>query len=436
MNVLCIDADGSGLDFCLRAQAAGHKIRLFVGAMKGGERRKTGDGMVPRVDNWRASMRWADLVFLTGNDKYMAELEPLKQKGFPIFSSGVQGTKLEVDRGFGQQVIGMFNIPVIPYEEFTDFDSAIEHVAATGERYVSKPMGDEEDKALTHVAKSPEDLVYMLSKWKKAGKKPHLMLQEFTPGVEFGVTAIVGPHGFNKWKFENFEHKKLMTGEKGPNTGEMGTLLKPVKESKLFDITLAPLEDYLVSIGYIGPVDMNCIVAKDTPYPLEFTSRPGWPIWRIMQAAIKGDPVQWMLDAHNGVDSMDVDARVHVGVVLAQPGFPYGACGSKDVTGVPLFGIEALAANDVSLGDVMLGEVDTLVDGDLKTVQMPVTCGDYIAIINGRGKTVRAAQKQVYNSIDKINIPNSALYRVDIGDRAEKDLPLLQKHGFATEWEF
>ena len=79
------------------------------------------------------------------------------------------------------------------------------------------------------------------------------------------------------------------------------------RKSLLADKVLKPLEDFLHGIGYSGYIDVNCIIDdKGNPWPLEFTTRPGWPLFQIQQALHLGDPIQWMLDSLNGKDTFKV----------------------------------------------------------------------------------------------------------------------------------
>ena len=74
--------------------------------------------------------------------------------------------------------------------------------------------------------------------------------------------------------------------------------------------------------------------------------------------------------------------------------------------------------------------------GKIVDKEMLVTTGDYVLICSGTGTTVEKAKENAYKVVDKMEIPNSPMYRTDIGCRLEKQLPELQKHGFATEWEY
>src|ERR1017187_4111784 len=128
-------------------------------------------------------------------------------------------------------------------------------------RYVSKPSGDA-DKALSYVSKGPADMIFMLQNWKLLGKnKAPFLLQEFTAGIEFAVGGWFGKNGFSQFFLENFEHKKLMNGEIGVNTGEMGTAMKycTAEESLLAREVLLPLEGALFRAGYTGYIDVSVI---------------------------------------------------------------------------------------------------------------------------------------------------------------------------------
>ena len=64
--------------------------------------------------------------------------------------------------------------------------------------------------------------------------------------------------------------------------------MRYVTESLLAEEVLYPLEPILHKMGYVGYVDINCMIAKDVLHiPLEFTNRPGWPLYNIQQALHK-----------------------------------------------------------------------------------------------------------------------------------------------------
>ena len=439
MKILIIDPSGCGcaLSFGLRSEAAGHEVKLFLRHNKDGSRAEVGDGgLIKRVSNWEDHMNWADLIFVTDNIYYIHALERYRDKGYPIFGSNLEGTSWEQERDYGEIILNKAGVETIPSQTFDNYDDAIAYVKENPYRYVSKPIGDG-DKTLSYVAKSAADMLYMLSYWKKKNSfKGKFILQEFRPGVEFGVGGWFGSGGFSKYFCESWEHKKLMDGELGVTTGEQGTIVRYTKDSKLADQMLKPLEGMLHGIGYTGYIDVNCIVdKKGTAWPLEFTTRPGWPLFNIQMSLHKGDPAQWMLDMIDGKDTLKVSDKIACGVVVTIPDYPYSRMTKKENSGYPIWGLTMEdAVNDVHLCEVQWGKGPAMIDGELKeNIPMFVTAGDYVCTVVGLGDTIEKSREAVYSKIKKkIEIPNSIAYRTDIGEKVQKNLPALQEYGYAT----
>ena len=437
MNVLLLDPPGAFVDFAIRCMAHGHEVKQWIKKALDGSESEVGRGIVPRVANWEAYMNWADIIILSDNVHQMTKLEKYHKQGYPIVGSNNIGSDLELDRTFGMNILEKAGLDVIPSTCFEDYNSAIEFVKNNPIRYVSKPSGDA-DKALSYVSKSAEDMIFMLERWKSKGRnKQPFILQEFTPGVEVAVGGWHGPHGFNRAICENFEFKKLMSGNYGVNTGEMGTVLKYVKDSQLFDETLGKLTDYLGYINYVGYVDLAFIIDDKTgsPRPLEWTTRPGWPLFNIQTALHKGDPVQWMLDLVNGKDSLKVSDKIAVGVLAAIPDFPFTKSTGRDPSGFPIYGLDKCGDN-IHLCEVKMGKAPMLRDGKIVNESMLVTAGDYALVTTGTSTCVQKAAKKAYEVMDLINIPNSLIVRDDIGERLEKDIPKLNQLGYCTEFLF
>ena len=266
---------------------------------------------------------------------------------------------------------------------------------------------------------------------KNSKVKGSFIFQEFVPGVEVAVGGWFGPGGFLSHFLENFEHKKLMNGDVGVNTGEMGTVMRYTKESALAEYLLRPLEGHLYRAGYTGFIDVSVIVAKDgTPLPLEFTTRPGWPLFQIQQS-LHPDPCEWMLGCLHGMDLFAPSTQVAVGVVMAIPDFPYSKTTKKEVYGYPLYGWDTVREKNLHYANVMMGSAPS---DNLEPEDVPVTAGDFVVVVSGNGPSVCAAKKAAYRNLKKIELPNSPLYRTDIGDRLEKCLPLLQSHDWCEGW--
>jgi phosphoribosylamine--glycine ligase len=437
VKILLIDHCGAAVDWAMTCQDWGHEVRMYVSKTKEGWRSPIGDGIIPRVEEWKSSMKWADLIFLTDNVVYLKDLESYRKAGYPIVGPSFEAAKWELDREVGQEVFKKAGINVMDSTEFTDYDTAIKHVLKTMDRYVSKPSGDA-DKALSYVSKSPADMIFMLEYWKKAGKnKAPFILQKFNPGIEMAVGGWFGPGGWSKWFCENFEHKKLMPGDSGCNTGEQGTCLRYVKNSKLAEEVLKPITSFLHKIGYVGYLDVAVIIDKNgVPWPLEFTCRPGWPCFVIQTALHTGDPAQWLLDLFNGKDTLEVNDEIATGVVVSIPPYPYPIKDLKQVCGFPIYGIDSMLTEDIKLCEVMKGVAPLEVDGKIIKSEMYVTAGNYVLVACGTDYTVEGSAKRAYRAIKKCEIPNSPGFRDDIGERLKKQLPDLQDLGYAESWAY
>lgn len=440
MRILLIDRYGGDgfLDFAMRCQDDGHAVKWFF---KRDERSMNyGKGIIDDIVNdWRPWMKWADLVVLADNTIYLRELDVWRKKGVPIVGATREAAAWELDRQLGQDVFKKRGIKVPDCKEFYDYNDALAYVHKECRAFVCKPSYDEADKSLSYVSKSPADMVWMLEKWKKAKRhKGNFILQEKVSGCEMAVGGWFGPHGFNEGWCENWEFKSLMAGDRGPNVGEMGTVLRFVRNSKLADKVLKPLEEALEKLDYCGYVDVNCIIDdKGVPYPLEFTMRMGWPTFNIQQALIKGDHAEWLASLCEGRDNKSFALNtVATGVVMALPEFPYGKTPMDKVTGVPIYDLTESMMPNVHLCEAMRQSVPMDVHQKVVTMEQYVTAGDYVLVASGVGPSVQTSRAKAYQTLEKIRLPASPFWRPDIGSRLKKQLPMVQMHGYAKGMEF
>lgn len=432
-----MDSVGEGMGLAVRAAKAGHQVKIWYSK---DNHPRTGEGFkhIERVDSWLAEARWADLIVPTGNHEFMAKLDSLKKMGMPVFGPSSKSAALEIKRAQGMKFFEDHGIAVPTYQQFPNLAAAEAHVRETGERFVFKTLGDEDDKSLSYVGKSAADMIARLQRWQRLKLNPAgpVMLQQFIPGVEVGVSRWMGAEGFVGPYNENAEFKKLLSGNVGPNCGEAGTLMKYVAASKLGDQVLAPLEESLVKLGHLGDIDVNCIVdEKGQAWPLEFTMRLGWPAANIMWGCHKEDPIEWMLDAIHGIDSLETRNKTACGVVIAQPDYPYSTRSPEELEGVPVYGVTSKNEAYLSPQAVMIQKMPEM-DGD-KVVEKSIWCttGDYVCVVSGQGSTVKRATERAYTTLKELHIPDMC-YRDDIGEKLKEEIPKLQEHGYATEWTY
>jgi phosphoribosylamine--glycine ligase len=439
MRVLIIDADNIGLDFAVRCEAYGHEVRWFRFSKKP---TRNGEGFpgITIVEDWKASMPWAKdgLIVTTANAKYMPELDRYRDMGFLIFSPTVRSSRLEIDRKAGLDAMKRVGIDVPEYQVFNGLKEAETFARKSDKSFVFKTMGDNEDKSLSYVSTDPADLVGWLQRKQAQGLNPkgQVMLQEKIDMIaEVGVSGWFGPEGFlpNKWQI-CFEHKKLMPGNFGPNTGEQGTVCQYVEQDKMAEEMLMPMEAELLKAGHRGDFAIGCgIDSKGKAWPFEFTCRLGWPAFFIQCASHPCDPAKWMYDLLRGEDSLEVSRDVSIGVVLAQPRYPYGDAEPKEVEGNPIAGADEVW-DQVHPVDMMIGKGPAMQDG--KVVDKPIyqTSGEYVMVVTGLGKTVAQAKDKVYGAVDEIKFSNM-IVRNDVGDGVIKKLPELHKFGYAMDMQ-
>lgn len=426
------------LDFAWRAKHAGHDVRHFIRDHP--HSKDIGLGLVEVVRDFHEWLRWADLIVASDNVKYVRELDAWKKDNpnCVCLSCNAEGSCLELDRIAGMKVMQDAGIVTPMYQEFRDYDKAIAYVKKEDRRYVSKPNGDA-DKSLSYVSKTPADMVYMLERWKRSGKlKDSFILQDFIEGVEMAVGGWFSKGEWMPGWCENFEFKKFMNDDLGVATGEQGTVVQHVKSSKLAREMLVPLTDYLARIDYTGYVDVNCIIDEDQAWPLELTMRFGWPTFQIQMELMNGDdPVEWMCALCQGnEDQIFHENLIGCGIVMSIPDYPYSHVTKKEVVGVPIYGAKLAPQSMLHLGEVMLGEAPTKTRTGIVNAPALVTAGDYLLVMVGTGSTVSQASGSAYRRLRKLVVPNSPMYRTDIGKRLRTELPFLQHRGYATSLEY
>jgi len=434
MKFLLVDQDGVGLAIAWRASLAGHKVRWFIKPSKTIDP-TVGDGFpgIQKVDNWLSHAMWADLIFCTSNCAYIPQLERVKKAGAKVYGPSVASADLEIKRGEGMKFLEEHGVEVPPYKTFKTLKDAEKYVWKTEERWVFKTLGDNEDKSLSYCGKSPADMISRLRRWQEMGMNPkgEVMLQQFIPGIEMGVSRWMGKDGWCSPPNINFEHKKLMPKNYGPNTGEQATLMQYVTEEKMSKDLLDPIEKDMLKLGHLGDMDLNCIIdEKGKAWPLEFTNRPGWPAFNMMLAQHKGDPIQWMADSLEGKNTLQVSYETGVCIVMTQPPFPYTNTDLKKTSGVPIYGVTKTNQRYIMPQGVKMATLVDDVDGKPVERQMWATAGEYIAVITALGPNVKKAAERAYKTVDELSVPDM-IVRACVGDDMEEKLTKLQAMGYA-----
>jgi len=277
-------------------------------------------------------------------------------------------------------------------------------------------IGEEEDG---------KDLIQVLGDYKKAWAKkiPHFQLQKRISGVEVAVGAFFNGKEFIYPINVNFEHKKLFPGNLGPSTGEMGTSMFWSGPNKIFNQTLKKMEPKLAEEGYVGYIDINFIVNNHGIYPLEWTSRFGYPTISIQQEGMITPLGEFFYElAKGGNPKLKTRTGFQIGVRIVVPPFPFRDPETFSVKSKDSIIFFKKPTEGVHIEDVKLLNGEWLVTG----------VSGVVLIVCGTGQTMKQAQHQVYSRIKNITIPHM-YYRTDIGDRWSEDSDKLHSWGYLRE---
>ncbi|MGA8035803.1 MAG: phosphoribosylglycinamide synthetase C domain-containing protein [Candidatus Acidiferrales bacterium] len=422
-NFLFVSLTGLISDIAWQVAKEGNEVRYFIGDKK---ERDIADGFVAKSKDWEKDVDWADIIIFDDTLGQGEKAAELRKQGKKVVGGTAYSDRLEDDRSFGQEELKKAGVNILMYKEFDNFDSAIEHVTENPGRYVIKPSGEAQNvKRRLFVGEEDDghDVIHMLEAYKRAfsDEIKIFQLQRRVTGVEVAVGAFFNGKNFIHPININFEHKKLFPGENGPPTGEMGTTMFWSEPNELFTRTLLKMEPKLAEEGYVGYIDLNCIVNHLGIYPLEFTARFGYPTIMIQQAGMITPIGQFFWDLASGVDpKLKVRSGFQIGVRIVMPPFPFDDDETFDSFSKNAVIVFKRPPNDeYHIEDVKIVGGEWLVAG---------TSG-VILTVTGTGQTMKQAQAQAYSRIKNVMIPNM-YYRTDIGDRWLEDSDRLHTWGY------
>lgn len=409
-------------DLALEIKKEGHEVRVFI---KSETDKDVYDGFLDKVDDWEKYKDWAD-IFVFDDVGFGEVADSLRASGKLVVGGSKYTDRLEEDRGFGQDEMKKSGMLILPHWDFSDFDSAIEFIKANPGTYVFKPSGTiaSDQKGILFLGQEEDgkDIMEILEQNKKAWAKKikRFQLQKMAVGVEVAVGAFFNGEDFVYPVNINFEHKKLFPGDIGPYTGEMGTLMFWSPSNEIFRSTLLKIKSELAKSGYVGYIDINCIANAKGIYPLEFTSRFGYPTISIQ---MEGVTILWGDFLYKLAKKEPIDLKIkkgfQMGVVVAVPPFPFD---DKN---------EAFIYKDLSIL-FKKNNLDGIHLGDVKKINETWSVAGesgYVLVVTGSGITVDDTRKQVYARLNNIILQNM-FYRTDIGLKWYKDSDRLQTWGY------
>ena len=352
-----------------------------------------------------------------------------RARGLRIFGPTKAAAQLESSKAFAKAFMKRHQIPTAAYETFTDVALAHAHVDQQGAPIVIKADGLAAGKGVvvaTTLAQAHEAIDWMLGT-DAAGDKldvkhndgvdgqatPRVVIEQFLEGEE--ASFIVMCDGKNVVSLATSQdHKRLLDGDEGPNTGGMGAyspapVVTPNVHAKAMQEIILPTIEGMAKDGipFTGFLYAGLMVdALGQPRTVEFNCRLGDPETQPILMRLKSDLFDVLAHATDGtLDEVELhwDRRVALGVVVAAAGYPMAPRKGDAITGIP-----------AEAADGIVFHAGTEVrDGKLLTSGGRVLCATVLA------DSVKQAQPRAYELLQSIRF-DGMQYRRDIGYRAVK----------------
>lgn len=352
-----------------------------------------------------------------------------RQNGLRIFGPTRAAAQLESSKAFSKAFMQRHGIPTAHFDTFTDAAAAHAYVEKMGAPIVVKADGLAAGKGVvvaTTLEEAHQAIDFMLldtgsgvvhNGGENGQAVPRVVIEEFLQGEE--ASFIVMVDGKNVLAMATSQdHKRLLDGDQGPNTGGMGAyspapVVTPDVHARAMREVILPTVRGMEKDGipYTGFLYAGLMIdANGQPKTLEFNCRMGDPETQPIMMRLKTDLLDVLLAAtepgpHGKLDSIELqwDRRTALGVVLAAPGYPFHPRKGDLITGI---------GNEQE--DVAVFHAGTAMhDGSL------LTSGGRVLCVTSLADSVRLAQQRAYQVIQGIHF-DGMQYRADIGYRAVK----------------
>ena len=347
-------------------------------------------------------------------------VDEFRAHGLRVFGPTKAAAQLESSKAFSKAFMKRHGIPTAEYESFTDAALAHAYVDAKGAPIVVKADGLAAGKGVVvamTAAEAHEAIDFMLLDNKLGvvhnDGGARVVIEEFLQGEE--ASFIVLCDGKNVTALATSQdHKRLLDGDEGPNTGGMGAyspapvVTADVHARAMREIILPTIRGMEKDgIPYTGFLYAGLMIdAQGRPKTLEFNCRMGDPETQPIMMRLKSDLSDVLAAAVDGkLDQVELqwDRRTALGVVMAAHGYPMNPRKGDVITGLP-----------AEADDAVVFHAGT----ELKDGAVTVT-GGRVLCVTALADSVKLAQQRVYEVAAGIHF-DGAQYRRDIGHRAVK----------------
>ena len=384
---------------------------------------------VQKLREWAALEKIA--LTVVGPEQPLAAgiVDEFRAHGLRVFGPTKAAAQLESSKAFSKAFMKRHGIPTAAYETFTDAVAAHAYVDEKGAPIVVKADGLAAGKGVV-VAMTLHDaheaIEFMLAPnpdfnplgvtHNEGGAR--VVIEEFLQGEE--ASFIVMCDGKNVAAMATSQdHKRLLDGDQGPNTGGMGAyspapVVTPEVHARAMREIILPTIKGMEKDGitYTGFLYAGLMIdAKGKPKTLEFNCRMGDPETQPIMMRLKTDLFDVMMAATSGaLDQVELewDRRPALGVVMAAHGYPLSPRKGDAIHGLPK-----------ACEDAVVFHAGTSRQGGEGSDGATLTTGGRVLCVTALGDTVKAAQHRAYEVAQAIHF-DGAQYRKDIGHRAIK----------------
>ncbi|MFX1680846.1 phosphoribosylamine--glycine ligase [Mitsuaria sp. CC2] len=426
MKVLVLGNGGREHALAWRLAQGERVTQVFVAPGNGGTARDPLLKNVPLTDvKALADFAIEQKIALTvvGPEAFLAAgvVDEFRARGLRIFGPTKAAAQLESSKAFAKEFMKRHGIPTAAYETFSDATQAHAYVDAQGAPIVIKADGLAAGKGVVvamTLAEAHEAIDWILADNKlgvvhnEGGAR--VVIEQFLEGEE--ASFIVLCDGKNVLPLATSQdHKRLLDGDQGPNTGGMGAyspapVVTPNVHAKAMHEIIMPTVQGMARDGapFTGFLYAGLMIdAHGQPRTVEFNTRMGDPETQPIMMRLKSDLFEVLMHATDGtLDQVELqwDRRAALGVVMAAGGYPLSPRKGDVISGLPVDGEEAM---------VFHAGTTLQADGQL------VTSGGRVLCVTALGEAVRHAQQLAYQTAQSIQFDGKQ-YRQDIGYRAIK----------------
>ena len=363
-----------------------------------------------------ARLNQADLT-VVGPDNPLALgiVDLFQQHGLRIWGVNQKAAQFESSKVFSQRFMEKYGIPTAAAGTFSDVVAAKRFCVTLGGQCVVKADGLALGKGVLMCANQTEaekavDEIMVGKAFGAAGA--NVVIQEFLEGTEVSLHALCDGKVAKIFPTSQ-DHKRALDGDRGLNTGGMGTYSPTpfLNDAQLADVAKKVLEPFMrgcvaEGIDYRGLLYPGLMLTKNGPKILEFNARFGDPETQVYLTRLENDLVELLAASVCGsLGSLELkwSPLASVCVVMASGGYPGNYAKSK-----PILGLDEAA----KLPNVKVFHAGTaLKDGQI------VTNGGRVLGVTALGQDLRAAQTAAYVAVEKIHF-DGAQFRRDIAAKA------------------